>query len=99
MTVVEICCPNCGSPSIKKDGTDYCCNNCGRLFQIVNKTSRREPKSKVVVNQQIKYGKVAFNPESVKKLEDFNATHLEVIFNFTQIFKFHVFKQKRRYHC
>lgn len=96
MTVVEICCPNCGSPSITKNGNDYCCNNCGRYFQIVT-TPKKEPKSKIVVNQQIKYGKTTFKTENAKKLGNFSLnTNAQLAFSLFQVFKFHTFKQIKR---
>jgi|WetSurMetagenome_2_1015567.scaffolds.fasta_scaffold130969_1 hypothetical protein len=96
MTVFEICCPNCSSPSVKKDGTDYCCCNCGRFFQVVNKP-KRESKSKVVVNQQLKYGKTVFSTGKVKSVGNFTLNpQIQLIFNMYQVFRFHVFKQIKR---
>lgn len=95
MAIVEICCPNCGSASVKKDGSEYCCNNCGRYFQIIK--SRKPPsKPKVFVNQQVKYGKTTLELPNLKNVGRFVLAKATLNFNPSMVFKFHVFKQIKR---
>ncbi|MCW4024944.1 MAG: hypothetical protein NWF01_07920 [Candidatus Bathyarchaeota archaeon] len=95
MSVIEICCPNCGSPSIKKTGSEYCCDNCGRYFQVIT-TPKKETNTKIAIDQRIKYGKATFNTDDAKKLENFSLTNVMLAFNLFQVFKFHTFKQIKR---
>ena len=94
MTVVEIRCPNCGSPSVKKERNEYRCENCDRLFQIVISTpTKREPKQICAVPQS-KFGKVNFKIEQAKQLGNF-ALNGKANLNYTpfQIFSYHAYKK------
>jgi hypothetical protein len=92
MSVVEIHCPNCGSPSIKKNGTDYCCDNCGRLFQIVAPTKKESKPIGVVPN--LKFGKVNFKLDQAKQLGNFVLDSTSIL-NYSpfQIFRYHAHKK------
>lgn len=92
MSVIEIRCPNCGSPYATKQGDEYVCNNCSRKFQIVT-TLKKEVGSKGVV-PQLKYGRVNFKIDQAKSLGNFvlgatpNLTYIPF-----QIFNYHAYKK------
>lgn len=73
MTTIEIHCPNCDSPSITKDGADYHCNKCGRYFQVISSSKRKEATtpSRETIKLSIKYGKAALTLQNAEKLGNF----------------------------
>lgn len=95
MAVVEIRCPNCGSPSVTKKGNVYCCNYCDTKFQIVDKPKKRTV-SDVPTTPQIKYGKFGIAQESIQKLGNFTLTDIVVNFNVLYVSNLHAFKQLKR---
>jgi hypothetical protein len=92
MTVVEIRCPNCGSPSVKKNGNDYSCDNCKGKFQVIA-TLQKENKTDCVV-PQIKFGKVNFNANDVKTLGNFTLESQQTLsYLMLEVFKYHAYKR------
>ena len=92
MSVVEIRCPNCGSPSTKKNGTDYCCDNCSRLFQIVAPAKKESKPIGAVPN--LKFGKVNFKLEQAKQLGNFVLDSTSILnYSPLQIFRYHAYKK------
>jgi transcription initiation factor TFIIIB Brf1 subunit/transcription initiation factor TFIIB len=95
MSTLEIGCPNCGSPSIEKDRTGYCCSNCGTYLQIITVTApKKKSKLKKKVNQRTKYGKINFVVGSVRRLGPFTLNrNIGIVYQRWQVFKFHAFRQ------
>jgi hypothetical protein len=91
MSVVEIRCPNCGSPSVKKNGNEYCCNNCGRYFQVVTQT-KNETKQVGVV-PKLKFGKVNFKIDQAKQVGNFVLGSTSLNYTPFQIFNYHAYKK------
>jgi hypothetical protein len=91
MSVVEIRCPNCSSPSVTKQGNEYTCDHCRRKFQIIA-VPKKEDKTNGVV-PQIKYGKVNFNIDQAKTLGNFVLEPKPILtYLILQVFKYHAHK-------
>lgn len=96
MAVAEIRCPNCGSTSISRNESAYCCDFCGRKFQNISKI-QKELALNISDRQQIKYGKITFKIEDAMKLGNFSLDkNVKVTYYMKDIFKFHGFKQIKR---
>jgi hypothetical protein len=92
----EIRCPECGSTSVSRVTGAYCCDFCGRKFQVIKKI-QNELALSMSERQQIKYGKVNFDVDSATKLGNFSLDkNVSVTYYIKDVFKFHCFKQIKR---
>jgi len=93
MAVVEIRCPNCGSPSATRNDNEYTCDNCKRKFQIVV-TPIKENKRPNLVVPQIKFAKINFNVNQAKTLGNFVLEQQQSLsYLMLEVFKYHAYKR------
>ena len=96
MAFAEIRCPDCGSTSVSRIAGAYCCDFCGRKFQIIKKI-QNELALNISERQQIRYGKINFDMEGATKLGNFSLDkNVNVTYCMNDVFKFHGFKQIKR---
>jgi hypothetical protein len=96
MAFAEIRCPDCGSTSVSRIAGAYCCDFCGRKFQIIKKI-QNEIALNISERQQIRYGKINFEIKSATKLGNFSLDkNVNVSYCLNDVFKFHGLKQIKR---